>query len=236
MKVLKFFLLLLVFCSVKAETILYSENFDSYTEKYLPKDWWYEGSKAVFIENGHLRTDANINGNGEDFKASTVWLNKKFSGDLAIEVDAHILKSKENKNNINLFFLFSDSSGKPLIETKNFRLDGAYKKYHSSTLNGYIFTFLANGNPDKARFRFRNCPGFNLIQENNAYENKIGKTYHLKIIKRGSHLQFFVDGKVYLDAKSNNYNREHKKGLIGLRTWATDLWWDNLKVIQLDPT
>ncbi len=232
MKVFEFCMLLMVFSFSQAESLLYSENFDSYTKKTLPKDWWYEGSKAVRIENGHLRMDANLDNNGEDFGVSTIWLNKKISGNLVIEVDTHILKSKGNKNNINLFFLFSDTSGKPLIKTRYFRLDGTYSKYHSSTLNGYIFTFLANGNPNKARFRFRNCPGFNLVQENNAYENKIGKTYHIKIIKQDNNIQFFVDGKIYLNVKDNN--GKHKEGLFGLRTWSTDLWWDNIKIIQLD--
>jgi hypothetical protein len=235
MNFLKFSIFLMVFSFAQAETILYSENFDSYISKSLPKDWWYEGSKAVWLENGHLFADANLDNNGKKFKASTVWLNKEFSGNLAIEVDAHVLKSKGNKNNINFFFLFSDSSGKSLSKTKSSRSDGAYSKYHSSTLNGYIFTFLATENSDIARFRLRDCPGFNLIQENNDYENKKGKTYHIKIIKRNNHIQFFVDGKVYLNAKDNVYNNEHKKGLFGLRTWSTHLWWDNIKVTQLDP-
>lgn len=40
MNFLKFSVFLMVFDFVQAETILYSENFDSYTSKSLPKDWW----------------------------------------------------------------------------------------------------------------------------------------------------------------------------------------------------
>jgi hypothetical protein len=227
--------LLLVSVGIHADVLLYSEDFNSHTGKSLPKNWWYEGSKAVSVENGYLRVDANPDNNGEDSNVSTVWLNKEFSGDLAIEVDVRVLKSNGDKNNINLFFNFSDPSGKPLIKTKMSRADGLYSKYHSSTLNGYIITYLANGNPDVARFRFRDCPGFNLIKENNGYENRKDKTYHLKIVKRGKHVQFFVDGKVYLDVIDNIFNLEHKKGFFGFRTWKTELWWDNLKIYQLSP-
>ncbi|MEE9376879.1 MAG: DUF1961 family protein [Candidatus Lokiarchaeia archaeon] len=233
MKYLIIGILLLISANVYADTLLYSENFNSYTRKSLPKNWWYEGSKAISIENGYLRMDANPDNSGENYNVSTVWLNKEFSGDLKIEVDAHILKSNGNQNNINLFFNFSDSSGEPLIKTKMSRVDGLYSKYHSSTLKGYIFTYLANGNPDIARFRFRDCPGFNLIKENNGYENRIGRTYHLKIIKRGNSIQFFVDGKNYLNVIDNVFNPENKKGFFGFRTWKTELWWDNLKIYQL---
>ena len=211
---------------------MFQEDFDSYSDgSALPAGWWHEGSKAVRIENGHLRADANLDSNGEDYDASTIWLNKTFSGDLRVEFDAHVLASDGDKNNINFFFLFSDPSGAPLIESKEKRTDGKYGKYHE--LNGYVFTFLANGEPEKARFRFRDDPGFHLLQENFAYECKQNKTYHVVVTKKGNRITYAVDGTVYLDKIDDEINPEHTSGIIGFRTWHTDLWWDSIKITQL---
>jgi len=219
------------FSTVPTEKVFFHENFDSSVDSsILPASFWHEGSNAVRIENGHLRADANLDNNGEDYDVSTVWLNKTFTGDLRVEFDAHVLASDGDKNNINFFFLFSDPSGAPLSQTKDGRTDGKYGKYHK--LNGYIFTFLANGNPDKARFRFRDDPGFNLLQENFAYECKQHKTYHITITKQDNRITYAVDGTVYLDTIDDAVNPEHTSGILGFRTWHTDLWWDNLKVTR----
>jgi hypothetical protein len=214
------------------QKVLFEENFDSYgARSNLPAGWWSEGSKAVRIEKGRLRADANLDNNGEDYGTSTVWLDKIFSGDLRVEFEAHVVASEGDKNNINFFLLFSDPSGRPLQQTKDGRADGQYGKYHE--LNGYVITFLANGNPDKARFRFRDDPGFNLLQEEFTYECRQNKTYHIAITKKGNRITYAVDGAVCLDKVDDTANPEHRSGILGFRTWHTDLWWDNLKVTQL---
>ena len=214
------------------ERVLYCEDFNSYAEgSRLPTGWWCEGSKAVRIEKGRLRADANLDNNGENYGASTIWLDRTFGGDLRVEFDAHVLASDGDKNNINFFFLFGDPSGGSLSRTKDERSDGEYGKYH--TLNGYVFTFLADGDPDKARFRMRDEPGFNLLQETFAYECRQNKTYHVTVTKKGNRITYAVDGAVYLDKVDDAANPEHKSGIIGFRTWHTDLWWDNVKVTEL---
>jgi len=213
---------------------LFKEDFNSYPDNSkLPTSWWREGSKAVRLENGHLHADANLDGNGEDYGTSTIWLDKIFEGDIKVDFDAHIQASDGEKNNINFFFLFSDPSGRSLRQTKNERADGQYGKYHK--LNGYVFTFLANGNPENAGFRMRDDPGFHLLQENFTYECKQNKTYHITITKKGNRITYSVDGTVYMDKIDDAANPEHKSGIIGFRTWHTDLRWDNLKVTELNP-
>lgn len=212
--------------------ILFHEDFETCDEgSGLPDGWWSEGSTLVSIDHGRLRVNANFEKDSGNRDAATIWLNRKFGGDLKVEFDAHVLASNEEKNNINFFFLFSDPSGKDLIESRGGRSDGQYQKYHE--LKGYVFTFLANGNPGEARFRLRDDPGFHLLLEKNAYECRQGKTYHITIMKRGSRITCAVDGEVYLDFVDDKGNPEHKSGLIGLRTWHTEIWWDNLKVTQL---
>ena len=223
------------FSLLPGEEILFEEDFDEYPDgSQLPSGWWCEGSKAVRIEKGHLQADANPDGSGEDYEACTVWLNKEFSGNIRVEFDAHVLASEGDKNNINFFLFFSDPSGKSLYDTKDERADGKYGKYHE--LNGYVFTFLANGNPQEARFRMRDDPGFGLLEENYAYECRQSKTYHITIEKNSNRITYEVDGTVYLDAVDNTANPEHTAGIIGFRTWRTEMWWDNLRVIRLQST
>jgi len=215
-----------------SDSLLYAENFDGHPDgPNLPVGWWREGSKAVSIENGTLRADANPDNNGEDFESATIWLDRQFRGDVRVEFDAHVLASEGDKNNINFFFLFSDPTNQSLLNSRSTRADAKYGKYHK--LNGYVFTFLANGQPDQARFRLRDDPGFNLLLENNAYECKRGKTYHITVTKKGNRITYAVDKQVFLDFIDDSANPEHQAGIIGFRTWRTDLWWDNLQVIQL---
>jgi hypothetical protein len=210
--------------------VLFEDKF-SYPDGELPDIFWLEGSEKVKVINERLYVDANPDRNGESYPVSTVWLNKIFTGDIQVEFDTHVLSSPDKEHNINFFFLYSDPSGKPLKESRHNRKTGDYKKYHE--LNGYIFTYLANGRPDTARFRFRDNPGFNLVKEINSYECKRGKTYHFEIRKKGNHIQYLVDGQVFLDKKDKDYNDIHQEGLIGFRTWRTELWFDNLVIKKL---
>jgi hypothetical protein len=212
--------------------LLYSENFNSDKNGTLPPGWWTEGGQAVYVENGHLRVNADpalLKGPGY---VATVWLKKEFSGDIQIQFDAHVISSTIDTNNINFFLYFTDpDKGKTLYGTRNLRLDGLYGRYFG--LNGYIFTFLRppGAKTDTARFRLHRCPGFELIAEKFASHSRVGETYHITITKRGKELTFAVDGKVYLRATDDKYN--WSKGYIGFRTFQTDLWFDNLQIRQL---
>jgi len=212
------------------EKLIYEESFG--TNGALPSKWWSEGSSKAKVENGHLYLDANPDGNGEDQNAGTLWLNKEFSGDLKITFDVRILSSKEQSNNMNLFFLFSDPAGKSLYSTRSSRSAGTYKLYHD--LNGYAVTWVANGTPDAARFRVRDLPGFdNLLAEKNTFEAKSNTTYAVELTRIGKTITYAVNGTTRLSVTDDKYNDPHQKGLIGFRTWQTELWWDNLKVYQL---
>jgi hypothetical protein len=132
---------------------------------------------------------------------------------------------------MNFFFLYSDPSGAPLLESKRMRADGNYPRYHE--LNGYIFTHVAGGDDIPARFRFRDCPGFHLVAESRQYENKQRKIYHVAIEKRENYLTYSIDGRIVLDVTDEKFHAPHDKGLMGFRTWHTELWWDNFVVTRL---
>jgi len=201
-------------------------------------DWWVEGGERVWIESGHLHMKADPPGERDRGYVCTVWHKRPFGGDLRVQFDAHVVASSVDANNINFFLFYSDPRGTPLFATRTERADAAYPHYHK--LNGYIFTFLndtqgeggraPDGTP-KARFRMRRCPGFRLVDEAYDYHCRKGLTYHVTVTRQEGRLTYAVDGQVFLRW---NDDEPLSEGHIGLRTFRTDLWWDNIQVERLD--
>ena len=105
-----------------------------------------------------------------------------------------------------------------------------YADYHQ--LNGYIFTFLnASENKENARIRIRRCPGFRLLRETYAGENRADTVYHITLIRQNGVLRFLLDGKELLSAKDE---QPLEGGWFGFRTFRTRLWFDNLKITRLN--
>lgn len=201
-------------------------------------EWWVEGGERAWVEEGRLHIKSDPEAEGDSRFVATVWCKTPISGDVRVELKAHVLNSSVGANNINVFLFYSNPSGKPLFESREERADAAYNHYHD--LNGYIVTFLrdrhqeagltADGHPH-ARLRLRRCPGFELVNE--TYDPigvETGETYHLTITRRGGIIAFAVDGKEYLRWEDED---PLKEGLLGLRTFRTDLWWDDIRVHRL---
>lgn len=222
-----------------ASDALIAEDFDRLPDgSGVPEGWWVEGGERVWIEQGRLRVRANPK---DDAIAAdrhnlvcTVWCPQPVQGDVRIAFDACVLASETDVRNINVFFLYSDPSGRPLHGTRHERQDAAYESYHG--LNGYILTFLADvpksrqyhadGTP-KARLRLRRCPGFQLVDETHDYHCQIGRVYHVELVRVGGRVTGAVDGTVYLRWEDPT---PPAGGLVGFRTFRTDLWFDNLRV------
>jgi hypothetical protein len=217
---------------IKSEEIIYFEDFENGQNEKLPSGWWVEGGERVWIKEGHLWVKANPSGEKNKGNVCTVWLNKSFAGNLKLEFDARVVNSTIDANNINIFFLYSDPDGIPLYDSRNDRSHANYKLYHN--LNGYIFTFLNDRlqktGVELARMRIRKCPGFKLIAETYGYHCLRDVTYHVTIKKLNDKLEFSVDGRVYLDVVDEG---DINHGIIGLRTYQTELWWDNIKITKL---
>ena len=213
--------------------VLFSEDFSKGMD-----NWWVEGGVKTWVQDGRLHMNAEPGGERAEARAGyvcTAWCKQEFSGDVKVELDAHVLRSDPDVNNINMFLHFTDPSGKPLQETRESRADAAYKKYHE--LNGNIFTFLKDTSPeaveaklDRARVRIRHCPGFRLLDETYAYHCRQKQTYHIELVKQGRKLTITVDGNELLSAENPE---PLSGGHFGLRTFRTYLWWDNIRVARL---
>lgn len=202
-------------------------------------EWWAEGGERAWIEDGRLHMKADPEEANDPRIVSTVWCKTPISGNVRIELKAHVVSSSIGANNINVFFFYSDPEGKPLFDSRESRADGAYSHYHS--LNGYIVTFLSDyrmdmgeapGGHPHARLRLRRCPGFNLVNETyNEDGVKSGRTYDLTIERRDGTVTVKVDGERYLEWEDPD---PLKEGLLGLRTFRTHLWWDDIRVTRLE--
>jgi len=209
------------------QPIIFQDSFN-HPSGPLPSRYWSEGCIPV-IKDGHLFVEADTTG----YRQSTIWLDQELSGDLIIECDVHVVSSDNKANNINFMVFYSDPKSNKLSDSRDERSDGAYNRYHK--LSGYIFTYLADGIENNARFRFRDNPGFNLISESKGFECKIGETYHIKIIRKGNRFQFWSNGYKAIDAVDDLFNPLYNKGYFGFRTWHTTLWWDNLTIRRINP-
>jgi hypothetical protein len=199
-------------------------------------NWWAEGGEKVWVEDGRLNVKAD-NPATPGGAMATVWLRTAHPAQFRLEFDAHVVSSSIDANNINLFFSYSDPAGAPLEQTRDSRRTAGYNLYHS--LNGYIITYLhepgsADGGSEvsKARVRIRRDPGFKLLAETYTYHCRQGVTYHMTVVKQGGEIRFSVDGKELLRATDP---QPLDGGLLGLRTYRTWLWWDNIRLEALHP-
>ena len=72
--------------------------------------------------------------------------------------------------------------------------------------------------------------GFELLAERHEGECRAGVTYRLQVRKRGGEIVFAVDGRELGRVDDPN---PWGAGLLGLRTFRTELWWDNVRVQAL---
>lgn len=203
---------------------LFTERFD-YPDGQLPPLFWNEGNPAA-IRNGRLFIDADTTAP----RASSVWLDKEIKGDVSIEFDVYLLHSADDANNVNLFFMYSDTSGKPLKQSAATRNDGLYRRYHQ--LNGLIITNVTNGDTSMIRYRFRQNPGFKLLAEAHKDRSHRKNKIHITLIKKEDHFEYWENKNKVFDISESQYG-EFNKGLFGFRTWHTALEIDNLLIKRL---
>ena len=196
-----FLLVGLSFPPINDSSIL-RETFD-YPNGSLPPSFWSEGCAGV-IRNGWLFINADTVGE----RASTVWLDRELSGNLSVEFDARIRSSSDDANNVNIMFMYADSTGKPLRASASERRDGLYSRYHK--LNGYIFTNVTNHEPN-IRYRFRRNPGFVLMSETFMPRKRTDKSVHIKIVKTGNRFQYWENDTKILDTVDDKSGHSYDK-------------------------
>jgi hypothetical protein len=220
----------------KTPVLLFEETFDAApTGRGLPEGWWSEGGATVAAKHGLLVQNADPEA-GAASQNSVIWINQEFEGDIRFEADVKVLSAQGDVNDIVVFLLFSDPEGTPLYDTRRARASGQQGMY-TAKLSGYVFFYWGkSGTTTPANIRFRECPGGQLLLERDAYSVEAGRAYRLAIEKQASVLRLYVDGKKLAehDLSGDDWPKPiHQKGLIGLKTWRTQLAWDNVRIRRL---
>lgn len=208
------------------DTVIVKEDFN-YADGPAPKEiFWSEGCPGI-IRNGKLFIDADTIAQ----RASSVWLNRELNGDLSIEFDVILTSSSDDANNINIFFMYGDTSGRHLQQTAGQRIDGLYRRYHE--LSGFIVTNVTNGDTASIRYRFRKNPGFKLVREAQIKRTKRQKAIHIKFTRRGDRYEYWENDNKIFDEQITDAGRQYERGLFGFRTWHTAMEIDNLLIKRI---
>lgn len=184
-------------------------------------NWRCEGEGAqLWAEDGWLYCDS-CNG---DVHAATIWCTAAESPEpLWLEYDICFLDGLFNGN---LILHARRADGRDVLESSNER-KGNYDEYHVFPNN--ILTFL--NDEQAARIRYRRDPGFLLLGESfYGPALELNRIYHVVVIFRAGHLQFWVDGvKRYEGSDPSPLSG----GRFALRTWKTRLGWSNLAMYRI---
>ncbi len=198
------------------------------------KNWYVEGGCGVAIKEGQLLINADPadpKKGGVSGDTCTVWNRTPIKGDLRITFDVTVEHSHSGKNNINVFLFYTMPDGSSPERTTAQRRYAPYKAYHK--MNGYIFTFVNDlTREDQGRIRIRRCPGFRLLSETYAYHSRAKHRYQIEIVKKGSLLEYYIDGALRLQAQDENPLNE---GYFAFRTFQSRLKIDNFSVSRLVP-
>lgn len=196
---------------------------DRYQVKWLIKEhfnnnnwklrWEIESTDAIIkVSNGKLFiTDHGI--------GTTLWNKMEFPKNLIVRYRVRAEGKKEdNKTNFNLFSHAKGIDGKSLLVGKDSKRSGAYSQYHN--IPNYISTFTFKHS------RIRKDPGFILLSDTKESSVK-EKTYQIVYTVSNGRIRYYVNGKKVHDVTDDNPLTE---GKIGIRTWDTEAWWDDIEI------
>lgn len=102
---------------------------------------------------------------------------------------------------------------------------------------GYHFEYWGWYDPIYSKIVLQNVLNTNIYQNAVFYDLKYNKTYHLKIVVDGEHIQLFIDGVSTLDYP--DAGGRFRTGKIALQASVgsvskSEVWFDNVKVTSLD--
>lgn len=194
------------------KTLVYENGFEGGLEGFVQ-----EGGGRCFTECGRLYLD-----DSENKKGLTLWLDRRFEGNLGIEYDAMAV-APELHGNINLFFMARTLGGARVLDERH---TGAYEEYHR-TCEMYIATFVGGPGNANRHARLRKNPGFLLLSENLGFYTRLNEPYHIEASVRATEIKYSINGAVVHRVQDDN---PYGYGWFGLRTWNSKIWVDNLKI------
>lgn len=140
-----------------------------------------------------------------------------------------------------LFFAANGRKGQDLFDASLPKREGKYPQYHSGAINALHLSYFRHKWPDERAFRtcnLRKSYGFHLVTQAAdplpPVEDAVSP-YHMKLIKYGDSVQFFINELLVLDWQDDGetYGPILEGGKIGFRQMAPmKAAYANLKVSQ----
>ena len=158
-----------------AGTILYSDSFDGGTS-----NWIGEGVTPAIVD-GQL--DLNVLGS-----KGTIWLNRKWSGNISIEYDVLMLGYRD----LNCFWMATDPNNPDDFFAED-RSDGEFSNYNSMDL--YYVGFGGNQNATtRGRKYYDNLKP--ILIEYTTQPNLLNgenSTYHIRLVQNEGVVEYWID-------------------------------------------
>lgn len=176
------------------------------------KSWTVESESADY-------SVTTLGGDTLDIRAPkgfTLWYNSKLKGDVTVEYDAEVVVADKSDrlSDMNSFFMASDPKAKSVFVNLQKR-GGVFANQNS--LQMYYLGYGGNYN---STTRFRRYTGGErppVITEYTDSDHllKANHWYHIRIVKRGGLIRYYVDGECIVDY---NDSRPLNEGWFGFRT------------------
>jgi len=212
---------LALFTTAAVGDVLYSENFNSYSNGTLPSNWTISsdsGITDISVQGGGLV----INGLGTDSQTRVFYTGSELQnkGNYIFEADYTILQSDYD---------LSVSS----------RFSGMIFRANASLQPYYYVTTRVRTTTTQNEFSIRNSgSSFKKIDNANApADQALNTTYHLKVVCSGANVKFYIDNALVfntvLDTTGSAYSYL-STGSIGFTTSNLKIKLDNIVVTETD--
>lgn len=212
----------IVVSDIPAQTgeVLYSEDFSSYQSDTLPEDWVISsdsGYEAIAVRDGELE----INGIGTDAQTRVVYMGPELmdKSDYVFEADYTIVES-------------------PTALTSSTRYSAMMFRAHSDIYPYYYCTTRVRpgtNNELSIRKTSDSSSYYQISLKNPTVQQEIGQTYHLKVICRGTNVQYYIDDEMIFNytLETDNPNYSYlSTGTIGFTTSNMRVRFDNIVVTE----
>jgi hypothetical protein len=181
----------------------------TFTERFDRADIggdYYATERVYEIRDGQLRVEKAYN--------HPLWLRKKLPADAVIELD---VRSMSPAGDIKVE---AWADGESMARDK-----GAY------TSSGYVFIFGGWSNSLSILARQDEHGSAKASRRDPKVE--VGRTYHWKIMKKGGHIEWSIDGQPFLtyDDKDPLTGTGHE--YFGFNDWEAEIFFDNLTIMPI---
>ncbi|MEG8947011.1 DUF6250 domain-containing protein [Rosettibacter firmus] len=199
--------------------LLYEDNFDKDLSNWIIETKSSPHSK-VEIKNGELVIDVE--------HGTTVWFNKKLSGNILIEYTRKVIVNNgynDRLSDLNQFWMATDPRNENLFTRK-----GSFSEYDSLRL---YYAGIGGNNNTTTRFRKYQGNGERTLLidfQDKEHLLQPNKTYFIQIVVYNNTTKLFVDGKEYFTFTDSDPLTE---GYFGFRTVKSHQVIDNFKVYRL---